>query len=89
MTEQDGGSDLKPDGPSSGQVVEMSLLAHLLLSSIQRLLDPFSEESGSGLEVRPDLVLSHGARPLDLCRPAASSHLPARLLGVLSNPPGC
>lgn len=72
------------------------LLTHLLLGSIQRFLDPFCEESGSGLEVRPDLVLSHGPRPLDLSRRAASPPLSACLsvrLSVfsvfLSNPPGC
>lgn len=84
--------DLNPDRPSSGHVVVTVLLAHLLLSSIQRLLDTFCEESGSGLEVRPDLVLSHGPRPLDLSRRPASPPLPACLaclLSFLSNPPGC
>lgn len=35
-------------------------LTHLLLSSIQRLLDPFGEESSPSLEVRANLVFSHG-----------------------------
>lgn len=42
-----------------------SPLAHLLLGSIQGLLDPFREDSGSSLEVRAHLILRH--RQLSRC----------------------
>ena len=37
----------------------LNWFSHLLLSSIQRLLDSFGEESSSSLEVRAHLVFSH------------------------------
>lgn len=42
-----------------------SPLAHLLLGSIQGLLDPFRKDSGSSLEVWAHLILRH--RQLSLC----------------------
>lgn len=67
-------------------------VAHLLLGPIQRLLDPFGEESGSSLEVRPDFVLCHRESPIDLSlSPRNERDQPARpvLLCFLSNPPHC
>lgn len=66
--------------------------AHLLLSSIQRLLDPFREESGSSLEVRAHLILCHLRLCLSddtpPCAQSTSRVLPERVAAQLTSTQG-
>lgn len=50
----------------------MISVAHLLLSSIQRLLDPFGEEFSSSLEVWADLIFCHRQFSLGFSAASAS-----------------
>lgn len=50
----------------------MISVAHLLLGSIQRLLDPFGEDSSSSLEVWADLIFCHRQFSLGFSAASAS-----------------